>query len=149
MPSVIMDAARGPVASISTLQLVLVGLVIVTAYLIYHYRDGRALGTSPRPDLVPFRQAKQTLFLGDFLTLLKEKDRLLDSFLERQRQDGHLLKEDPSRAFTITVPGMRMVLISKSEVGRSLPAYERPRACDRLCLLSGARQCPFLPARRD
>lgn len=111
----VMTTPAPPLPTLSTLQLVFIGLVAVAAYFLYSYRDGRAIGTNPRPDLVPFRSTKQTLFLGDFLTLLKEKDRLLDNFLQRQREDGHLLKADPSRAFTITLPGMRMVLISKSE----------------------------------
>ena len=123
-----MTTSTPPLPTLSTLQLVFIGLVGLAAYFIYSYRDGRAIGTNPRPDLVPFRSTKQTLFLGDFLTLLREKDRLLDNFLQRQREDGHLLKEDPSRAFTITLPGMRMVLISKSEVRRVFPLFVLPVA---------------------
>lgn len=133
----VMTTSSPPLPTLSTLQLVFIGLVGLAAYFVYSYRDGRAIGTNPRPDLVPFRSTKQTLFLGDFLTLLREKDRLLDNFLQRQREDGHLLKEDPSRAFTITLPGMRMVLISKSEVRppSSFPPHVLCRAgCSRTAL---------------
>lgn len=128
----VMTTPAPPLPTLSTLQLVFIGLVAVAAYFLYSYRDGRAIGTNPRPDLVPFRSTKQTLFLGDFLTLLKEKDRLLDNFLQRQREDGHLLKADPSRAFTITLPGMRMVLISKSEVCAPLPLFPSPCCASRI-----------------
>lgn len=100
--------------TLSTAQLVGLALLGTLVYLAYAYRDRRAIGTRPRPDLVSF-DGEQTFLLGDFPMVLKHKHRMLDRLYERQLRDGHLLKEDPSRAFTMTLPGMRMVLITKPE----------------------------------
>lgn len=117
--------------TLSTAQLVGLALLGTLVYLAYAYRDRRAIGTRPRPDLVSF-DGEQTFLLGDFPMVLKHKHRMLDRLYERQLRDGHLLKEDPSRAFTMTLPGMRMVLITKPEVcpqALAFPCNEASCAC--------------------
>ncbi|GAA5992515.1 hypothetical protein JCM10908_000857 [Rhodotorula pacifica] len=111
------SAALSLPAALSTSQLVVLGVVLSLAYFVYAYRDGRAIGTKPRPDLVPLQRddKPQTLFFGDLFTIIKDKQTMIEQLLLRQRRDGHLLKPDPSRAFTLTVPGRRMIMLSKSE----------------------------------
>lgn len=62
---------------LSTAQTVGLVVAVYVAYLAWSYRDKRAIGTRPRPDLftVP---GQQWLFLGDLPTMVKNQDRQLD-----------------------------------------------------------------------
>ncbi|GAA5902147.1 hypothetical protein JCM8208_002488 [Rhodotorula glutinis] len=99
---------------LSSLQLVALALTAAVLAIAYHYRDGRAIGTRPRPDLfqVP---GKRYPLLGDLLTMVKHQDRALDRFLEVRRKHGHELVKDRSRAVSMTVPFRRMIEVSSPD----------------------------------
>lgn len=105
---------------LSTVQVVLLALSLAIGRFVYSYRDYRALGTRPRPDLVPFPN-KQTYLLGDLLAVWKDRKFYLGRFWNNQQRHAHLLRDekgraDPSKAFTVTLPGIRMILINQAEV---------------------------------
>ncbi|GAA5904139.1 hypothetical protein JCM6882_003957 [Rhodosporidiobolus microsporus] len=100
--------------NLSVIQAVLLLCGAFAAYLGWQYRDGRALFTRPRPDLWKVPGA-QTFLLGDLPSILSTRGRQLDRFVSIGEEHAAVHKSDPSRAMTFTVPGRRMIDISKPE----------------------------------
>ncbi|GAA6003661.1 hypothetical protein JCM10207_003534 [Rhodosporidiobolus poonsookiae] len=99
---------------LNTTQTVLLTLVVALLCLAVEYRDGRALFTRRRDDLLSLH-GDQHFLLGDLLTMIRNQDRALDRFLALREKYAASLAKDPSRAITMTVPGRRMIEISKPE----------------------------------
>ncbi|TNY20945.1 putative cytochrome P450 monooxygenase [Rhodotorula diobovata] len=99
---------------LSSAQALALALVAALVAVAWHYRDGRAVGTRPRPDLFQVPR-QQVPLLGDLLSLVRNQDRALDRFVEIRREHGQELAKDRSRAVTMTLPGRRMIEVSKPE----------------------------------
>ncbi|GAA6032201.1 hypothetical protein JCM8097_007122 [Rhodosporidiobolus ruineniae] len=99
---------------LTTAQSVLLAVLASIALLLFKYRDGRAIGTRPRPDLytVP---GQQIPLLGDLVTMVKNQNRALERFLEIHRNHADELAKDPSRAVSMTAPGRRMIEVSNPD----------------------------------
>ncbi|GAA5832431.1 hypothetical protein JCM11251_006452 [Rhodosporidiobolus azoricus] len=110
-----MDAGLfGLLGDVGTSHILLAFSVAIVAYLGWTYRDGRAIGTRHRPDLWTVPGA-QTFLLGDLPSIMSTRDRQLDRFVQVGEQHAEIRKTDPSRALSFTVPGNRMIEISKPE----------------------------------
>ncbi|GAA5933384.1 uncharacterized protein JCM15063_001301 [Sporobolomyces koalae] len=95
---------------LSTTNFVLLTAFVAIAYLLWSFRDGRALGTRPRPDLFS-PPGQQHLFLGDVVGLIKNQDRAMERFMESKAAPRR--PEDKGKSLTLTAPwGRRMIEVS-------------------------------------
>jgi hypothetical protein len=105
-----LSAAISPdLLQLTTFNLVLFTLLFGIAYLVWDYRDGRAIGTKRRPDLYSPR-GQQYFLLGDVVGLIKNQDRAMERFLEGKNAQPD---SEKGKAMSLTVPwGRRMIDVS-------------------------------------
>ncbi|GAA5895285.1 uncharacterized protein JCM6883_001461 [Sporobolomyces salmoneus] len=89
-------------------------LLASLVYFVWHYRDGRAIGTRRRPDLYSPR-GQQHFLLGDVINLVKNQDRAMERFMEARTAERPV--SEKGKALSFTAPyGRRLIEISSPEM---------------------------------
>ena len=67
-------------------------LVVGFLFLLFKYRDGRALGTNPRPDLLTYNGLP---ILGNTLDMFRNRDKVLESKQPRRSGGPMTVRAEP------------------------------------------------------
>ncbi|GAA5997838.1 hypothetical protein JCM5350_002745 [Sporobolomyces pararoseus] len=108
--SVLSQSINAKIFDLSTFNFITLASLAGLLYFVWHYRDGRAIGTRRRTDLYSPR-GQQTFLLGDVIGLIKNQDRAMERFMEAKRIER--LPSEKGKALSFTAPyGRRMIEIS-------------------------------------